>query len=74
MLWGISSESSSSHTSNRWVMLFGNFPSELKVLIISFNEICERVHSKTYRSGERLEREELPLSGQRKDFSCFSCK
>lgn len=53
-------------------MLAGNFPSELKIAIISSDEICERVHSRTYGPGQRLERKELPLSGQRKDYSYYS--
>lgn len=48
--------------------------SELKIVVVSSLEICEKEHSKTGKSDQRLERKELSLSGQRKDHSLLSCK
>jgi len=57
-----------------WDILMENFSSELKIVVLSSDEICEKEHRETYRSGQRLERKELSLSGQRKNHSYLSCK
>lgn len=57
-----------------WDKLIGNFFSKLKIVIVCSDEICEKEHRKTYMSGQRLERKELSLSGQRKDHSYLFCK